>query len=109
MDHAYESDLSYSAYSNCAEQINNKLEKRVIFELNELGFTFNNRSEFIDFIKTRCTLQAFPDKLNVLLVDGKPFFKWYDTIDTQIEVTENGVKSTVTLGKIPSQSNNITL
>jgi len=108
-DNADEFDLSYTNYSNHAEQIVDKLEKEVIFKLSELGFKFNYRFEFIDFIKNRCTRQVFADKLNVLLVDDKPFFQWYDTIDTKIEVTENGVKSTVTIGLPPSKSNNIIL
>jgi hypothetical protein len=106
-DQADEIYLSYSVRTNCAEQLNNRFEKEVIFKLNELGFTFKNRFEFIDFIKNHCTHQVFQDKLNVLLVDNKPFFKWYDTINTEIKLTEDGVKSTITMGLHPSESNNL--
>ncbi len=61
------------------------------------GFKFETRYELEHFLKTRCHLERYENKLIILRADGMIIAQWWDTV----EVKHEDNKVTAIFGKPP--------
>jgi hypothetical protein len=83
--------LSYSAHFKIGNN------ERSLEKLKENGFEFENKADLMLFAMTRCTLEVYPNKLNILRADGKIICEWYDTHRFE----KNGDVFSVIIGENP--------
>ncbi|MEM6737421.1 MAG: hypothetical protein AAF620_15275 [Bacteroidota bacterium] len=87
--------ITDSLYADLMRQFNEAL----IEELAKNGFTFDHRAQLEQFLKTRGELEVYPNKLNILRVDGKIVCEWWNTL--KVDRDENSIA--VTIGVPPGE------
>ena len=81
----------------CLQEITKKREYQIIEKLSEHGYNFQNESELLHFVKTRCVIQKHYNKLRILKVDGIDICEWFET--SSVSYNENSI--TETIGETP--------
>jgi|GEM_PF-4130583 len=75
-------------------------EDQILNILKEHGFEFKNRIELAQFAKSRCTVEKYPNRLNVLRVDGEFICDWWDTSRF---VNDDPLTFSVIIGEAPGE------
>lgn len=88
----------HSVINSCSSNIASAREGQLIQRLKECGFEFETRQELEHFAKTRCQLEVYSNKLNILRVDENIIAEWWDTV----EIKQEGEKWTAIAGNPPS-------
>ena len=88
----------HSIINSCYSKIASEREGQLIARLKECGFEFKTMQELEHFAKTRCQLEVYPNRLNILRVDEKIIAEWWDTF----VINHEGNKVTAIAGNQPS-------
>ena len=88
----------HSVMNRCIQDIIKQREDQILKHLKDHGYEFENRADLEHFAKTRCTLERYPNQLNVLRADGKHICEWWDT--SRFE--NDGERFTCVVGEPPS-------
>lgn len=93
-------DMMQEINKSLMSDLSSKKDDMLIEALEKAGHKFETKAHLYNFIKTRCEINSFHNKLNILLVDGVSVFEWWDTITTNYDSEKNIF--TATMGLPPS-------